>query len=243
MSKFTIEDARRLAALTFRYRPQDFDTPDAQIEAGKADRPLLGKEDKLLAALQAGEQRYNDCYEEVETIKALRKSDKELPARCATLAAQLSDIQGNLNRLDDVSRDELDSIAQGLGSSAAEMHTRIDDLLAWLREAAMDDVNTAPRKVGRKKGSIVRLALGEFAKEIRAFLISDEVRMQFGYQVDESDATKLMSPAARLLFEASRYLEPGVDSADVKAVMAAVRRNAEFQEEFHGDPAVDALTE
>ena len=52
MSKFTIEEARRLAALTFRYRPENFDTPDAQIQAGKANRPLLGKEDKLLAALQ-----------------------------------------------------------------------------------------------------------------------------------------------------------------------------------------------
>jgi hypothetical protein len=243
MSKFTIEEARRLAALTFRYLPQHFDSPEEQIEAGKVDRPLLGKEHKLLAVLQAREQRFNDCYKEVETIKALRESDRELPARCAALVAQLSDINRSLTRLDGVSRDELDSIAHWLGSSAAEMHTRIDDLLAWLREAAMDDVDTARRKVGRKKGSIVRLALGEFAKEIRAFLISDEVRMQFGYQVDELDATKLMSPAARLLFEASRYLVPRVDSADIKAVMAAVRRNAEFQEEFHGDTAVDALTE
>jgi hypothetical protein len=242
MSKFTMEEARRLAALTFRYLPQHFDTPDKQIQEGKADRPLLGKEDKLLVALQAGERRYNDCYKEVETIKALRKSDRELPARCATLAAQLSDIQCNLIRLDHVSRDELDSVAHWLGSSAAEMHARIGDLLAWLREAAMYDVDTASRKVGRKKGSAVRLALAEFAKEIRKLF--DEVGMHFGFQADELDVTKLMSPAARLLYGASRCLEePSVGSADIKAAIVAANHDHDLRDEFHGDPAVDALTE
>jgi hypothetical protein len=155
MSNFTIQDARRLASLTFRYEPKHFDSPDRQIQAGEADRPLLGKEDKLLEALKAGERRYNDCYLEVETIRALRRSDRELSARCATLAAQLSDIKCKLIHLDDVSRNELDSIAHSLGSSAAEMHMRIDDLLAWLREPALDDVDTGTRKVGRK---IARLA-------------------------------------------------------------------------------------
>ena len=150
-----------------------------------------------------------------------------------------------------MSRDELDSIAHWLGSSAAEMHTQIDDLLEWLREAAKDDVDSGPRKVGAKKGSAVRFALAEFAKEIQKLF--EEFGMRFGFQAAEWDVTKLMSPAARLLYEASRCLEEhsvdsadlkvAIEHADIKAAIIAAKRDRDFRDEFHGDPAVDALTE
>ena len=248
MSVFTEEETDRLAALTFRFRLREFRTPDEQIHAGKADRPLLGKEDGLRAALRAAEQRYLDCSEEVKVIEALRRSERELPGRCAMLASQLINIKNSLVDLDVVSRTELDSIAHELGSSAAEMHEKIDDLMTWLQKTAEPSDPHERRKSGRKKGkNVARLALEEFAKEMRLFLTSDGVGMRFGYEEIvrhdlETCPIELISPVARLLFEAAKLLNPELQIVDIKAVMAAVRRSQEFRNDFIGDSAVDALT-
>lgn len=249
MSVFTEQESDRLAALTFRFRPREFSTPDEQIRAGKASRPLLGKKKVgLLAALQAAEQRYLDCIEEVDVIKALRRSERELPTRCAMLVDLLAEFRSRLVDLDVVARTELDVSANWLGSSAAEMHKKIDDLMTWLQQTAEPSYHHKRRKSGRKKGkNVARLALEEFAKEMRLFLTSNDVGMRFGYEEivrDELETCpiELVSPAARLLFEAAKLLNPDVQIGDIKPVMTAVRRSPEFRKDFVDDAGVDALT-
>src|SRR5437588_691652 len=104
MSSFTLEHACQLAENAFRFRPDKFESPDQQKRLGAADRPLAGKEQKLLEALRAGEQRYQECKAEIEAIRKLRKSDAELPQQCDAIADTLREIAKTLSRLDEVSR-------------------------------------------------------------------------------------------------------------------------------------------
>jgi hypothetical protein len=262
MSVFTPEEVRRLAALTFR-RSDKFSSPGEQLAAGKAKQKLLGRENELLMVLQAAERRYEDCWQEVECIKKLRKSDRNLPQLCVDLASQLNTVKESLAKLDWISRQQLDLVARYQDSSADEMHERIDVLLAWLHDAAQPPwfderahTSTADRvrviaqgKAGRKLGigdsRVVRLPFEEFAKEIRNFLISVGIEFSFD-DISRDDLDPVIrepvSEAARLLYEAARLLDSRVEVADIDEVIGAVQKNPEFREELLDDKMVKVLT-
>jgi hypothetical protein len=223
MSVFTKDEACRLAALTFR--------------AGDAGRPLVGKEDELLASLRKGERRFYDWNRHLESAKALGSWKEEFPSRCAIIASLLHKTKRGLNDLDKVSRDELDSIARTIGSSWSEMQTRIDELLHWLRQG-IGNPSFGRKKSGSLKGTskkgVVRSPFEEFAKELRIFLISNRVKVRFSYNdIIRHDLkgkpTEATSAAARLLYEAAKVLDRRIKLADIEAVMAEIRRNPEFR--------------
>jgi hypothetical protein len=268
MSVFTPEEARRLAALTFR-RSDKFSSASKQLEAGKAKQKLLGLENELLTVLRAAEQRYEDCRQEIDCISKLRRSDRYLPQFCADLARRLKAVKESLAKLDPISREELDSVARYQDSSTEEMHERIDVLLAWLQDAAhspLDDEHArisaankaqpgvrvvARRKGGRKLGignsRVVRLPFEEFAKEIRNFLISPGVGIEFSFDDKTRDdldpvIREPVSEAARLLYEAARLLDSRVEVADIDKVIEAVNENPEFRDELLDDKMVKVLT-
>jgi hypothetical protein len=165
----------------------------------------------------------------------------------------------------------MNGIAHGLGSSAAEMHACINKVQQWFNEggrAAGMVVSTHEKAAGRKRGvsnaGITRLPLEEFAKEVRNFLISPNVRIEFSFQaVTRSDKPAIrrrpastrgrllrkthprepVSAAACLLHEASLLLDPRVQVADIDAIIRAVNQNPEFREELLEDEIVHALTD
>jgi hypothetical protein len=252
MSSFTREHAHRLAKNTFRYRPDKFGSPDHQKQCGKADQPLVGKEEKLLEALRAGEQRYFECKAEIETIRKLRKSDAELPQRCVAVANRLREIAEALSGFDGIAREEMNLIAVCQGSSFEEMSERLNDLLYWVAEGADEDFfplvqKTAGAKLGMSKRGLFRVPFEEFAKELRGFLLRPDVGVKFGFEsVTRDDLDPIIcepvSAAARLLYGATRILDDRVEVADVRAVMRAIKRKPEFRNELLGDPSVDAVT-
>jgi hypothetical protein len=246
MSVFTPANTQELAAIAFRFRVK-FNSPEEQAERGQAHRPLVGKEDELLKALRAGEQRYSECRQELKAIRKLRKSENELPVLCADMARKLNSIKDDLTELDVVSREELDSAAQCQGSSIEEMHARLEKLLEWLIGGAEVYLPHQQKMPGRTRGAgnsgVLRLPLEEFAKELRNFLRSPEVGVAFRFdavprQDLENGRRELTSATARLLYEAARLLDPRVEVVDIEAVMRAVKRNPEFREELLDDPTV-----
>ena len=252
MSVFTPANTQELAAIAFRFRIDKFSSPGEQAEAGEAHQPLVGKEDELLKALRAGEQRYSECRQELEAIRRLRKSDKELPDACADMARGLHSVKDDLTELDDFSRGQLDSIAQYKNSSIEEMHAYLEKLIEWLTKGAELHFPPQPKMPGRKPGvsnsGVLRLPLEEFAKEIMNFLASPEIQIAFSFEAIprhdlENHPRELISAAARLLYEAARFLDPDVKVADIDGVMREVKDNPEFREELLGDKTVDALTD
>jgi hypothetical protein len=253
MSFFTLEHARLIADNAFRFRPDKFESPDQQKRLGEADRPLVGKEQKLLEALRAGEQRYRECKSEITAIGKLRKSDAELSRQCDGIADTLREIAEKLSRLDEVSREEMNAIALYQGSSFEDMSQRLDDLLDWFAKGADEAFpsppvqKTAGAKLGMGKGGVFRVPLEEFAKELRNFLVQPDVGVKFSFEeVKREDLdppiNEPVSVAARLLYDAARILNDSVKIGDVRTVMGAVRRNPDFRGEFLGDPAVDDHT-
>jgi hypothetical protein len=251
MSSFTLEHARGLAENTFRFRPDKFETPDQQRWCGEADRPLLGNEKRLLDALRAGEQRYLECKAEIESIRQLRKSDAELPQRCAAITEDLQKATDALSRLDKVSREELNLIALQHDACFDEMYERLESVLSWLGEGAdgffPESNKSQGRKPGVSNGGVQRVPLQEFAKEIRNFLLHPDIGVKFSFEaLTREDLDPIVrepiSAAARLLYNATRILDHRVGIADVEAVMRAVNRYPDFREELLGDPAIDALT-
>ena len=202
MSVFSPTDARDLAAIAFRYRI----SPNENAQAGA--RALVGKEDELLIALRAGEQRYFACRQELQAIRGLRKSDKDLPEACGDLARRLRSIKDDLAKLGDFSRGQLDSIARYRSSTIEEMDAQFENLIQWLTQGAELRACPQPKAPGKKPGvsnfGVLRLPLEEFAKEIRNFLVSPEVRIPFSFEaiprVDlEGEPRELISAAARLM--------------------------------------------
>jgi len=251
MSPFNHFEAERLAAMAFRFRADKFTSHIQQNMCGNPHRPLVGKEHELLEVLLAGEQRYRDCKRELEIILDLRSSDRKLPVFCAQMANNLSVIQNALRGLDYVSRTEMDSIARCLGSDADEMHAHIDRVLQWLRARPDIEGIEGEKAVGRKRGlsnaGVLRLPLEEFAKEIRNFLLSPDVRIKFSFKAitrhdREGTPREPVSAAARLLYEGALLLDSRVEVADIDEVMRAVNQNPEFREELFDDPTVDSLT-
>jgi hypothetical protein len=252
VTEFTDKDARRFAANAFRFRADKFSSADEQIKLGQAHRPLVGKEKELLKALMSARRRYIACKDEIKTIRQLRKSDAELSEQCAAIAERLQQITDTLSGLDEISREELNLIALGQGSSFEEMCERLEDLLCWATEGADEEFfppiqKTAGSKLGIGKGGVPRVPFEEFAKELRNFLLRPDIGMEFSFEDarrDNRDRTihEPVSAAARLLYDATRTLDDRVKVTDVGAVMRAAKRKPEFRNELLGDPAVDALT-
>ncbi|WP_426612539.1 hypothetical protein [Bradyrhizobium sp. McL0616] len=248
MSMFTDHHARALAGDTFRFRVK-FDSADEQKRRGKAVQPLVGKESALLKALRVGEQRYVDCKTELQAIRKLRNADTKLPAQCATMGEKLREVVLALSALDDVSREELDSIARSRGSSAEEMNGYLEKALDWLDAGTEELFSKRQKAAGRKrgvgKGGAERVPLEEFAKELRYFLL--EIGLVFTFEAttreDRHPPDRVpVSAAARLLYSAARLLDHRVEVSDIEAVMKAVNQKPEFREELLGDVVVDALT-
>lgn len=248
MSVFTYQRAHALANETFRFSLK-FDSADEQKRCGMADRLLLGKEDALLKALRAGEQRYADCKTELQAIIKLRSADTKLPAQCATMSQKLREVLLALSALDEVSREELDSIARCRGSSSEEMSGYLRTVSAWLDSGTEELFSKRQKAVGRKrgvgKGGALRLPLEEFAKELRSFLL--EVGVAFTFEAitredHQPPDREPVSAAARLLYGAARLLEPRVEVSDIEAVMKAVNQSPAFRDELLGDTMVEALT-
>ncbi|MCK1521999.1 hypothetical protein [Bradyrhizobium sp. 17] len=182
MSVFTRHHAHALADDTFRFRIT-FDSPNDQKGLGEAVQPLVGKEDALLKALRAGEQRYVECKTELQAIQKLRSAYTDLPAQCAGMGKKLREVAQVLSGLDDVSREELNSMAHPHGSSVEEMSEYLEKVLGWL-DAGSEELFSKPQKTaGRKrgvgKGGSQRLPLEEFAKELRNFLLEERVAFTF----------------------------------------------------------------
>jgi hypothetical protein len=252
MSSFTLQHARRLADNAFRYRPDKFRSPDQQKRCGEANRLLVGKEKELLEALRAGERRYLACNTEIKTIRKLRKSDVELPQKCAAMANSLQEVADALSGFDNIGREEMNLIAVSQGSSFEEMSERLNDLLYWVAEGADENFfppvqKTAGAKLGVGKGGLLRVPFEEFAKELRSFLLRPDVGVKFSFESiprDDLDPTiyEPVSAAARLFYDAMRILDNGVKLGDVQAVIRAVKRKPEFRTDLLGDSAVDAHT-
>ncbi|MBR0940243.1 hypothetical protein [Bradyrhizobium liaoningense] len=248
MTLFARHHAHALADDTFRFRIT-FDSADEQKRCGKAVQPLVGKEDALLKALRAGEQRYVECKTELQAIQKLRRADTDLPARCAKMGEKLKEVVQVLSVLDDVSRQELDSMAHLHGSSVQEMSGHLEKLLSCL-DAGSEELfskrqKTAGRKRGVGKGGVQRVPLEEFAKELRNFLLKEGVPFTFeaATRDDRQPVDHVpVSAAARLLYRAARVLDRRVELSDIEAVIMAVNKKPEFREELLGDAMVDALT-
>jgi hypothetical protein len=260
MSAFTLDHVRQLADNAFRFRPDKFKSADQQKRCGKALRQLVGKEDKLLEALRAGEQRYKECQAEISFIRELRRSDAALPQWCANLAETLGRIVDSLESLDQVSRHELDSVGRTQGSSFEQIRESLERARAWAEEGAKEvDLNqqetpgpTKPQKTtrGRKPGvgkaNVQRVPLEEFAKEIRTFWLH-ETSFKFSFEaITREDLDPVVrepvSAAARLLYYATRMLDPRVEVGHIEALMRAVNREPDFRTELLDDPIVTALT-
>ncbi|MET4118797.1 hypothetical protein ABIB85_005426 [Bradyrhizobium sp. JR1.5] len=248
MSLFTPHHARALADETFRFQIK-YDSADEQKRLGKAIQLLVGKEDALLTVLRAGEQRYVDCKRELQDIRKLRYVYNELPVRCAGMAKKIREVVQALSAIDEISREELDSMARCRGSSVEEMTGDLERLLGLLDEGSKELFSkrqkTAGRKRGVGKGGAQRLPLEEFAKELRVFLLEAGVAFTFEaatrqerHPVDHVP----VSAAARLLYGAARLLDQRVELSDIEAVIKSVNEKPEFREELLGDATVDALT-
>lgn len=248
MSLFTPHHARALADETFRFQIK-YGSADKQKRDGKAIQLLVGKEDPLLRALRAGEQRYVECKTELQAIRKLRHAYNELPVQCAGMVKKLREVVQALSALDEVSREELDSMARCRGSSVEEMSRDLERHLGLLDEGSEELFSkrqkTAGRKRGVGKGGAQRLPLEEFAKELRVFLLEAEVPFTFEAATREDchpvDQVPV-SAAARLLYGAARLLDQRVELSDIEAVIKSVNENPEFREELLGDAMVDALT-
>jgi hypothetical protein len=243
MSAFTIEHARQFADNAFRFRPDKFGTADKQKRSGEAHRPLVGKEEALLGALLAGEQRYEWCKEEISAIRKLRRSDAQVLHWCTNTAKELRKILESLDSLDPLSLDELDRISE------TQVRQDFEKTLSWAQEGAEELFPKAPKGAGRKPGvgkrNVELVPLEEFAKEIRIFL--QEAGLSFSFDaITRHDldpvAREPISVAARLLYDATRVLDARIELCNVEAIMRAVKRNPRFRTELLGDPAVDAIT-
>jgi hypothetical protein len=246
-SVFTLEEARRLAALTFRFHEKKFASPEKQLEAGEAHQPLVGKEYELLAALKAGEERYRRSERAIAILRDLRNSDREFPRQCARLALTLRSVRQDLSDLSEVMLGQLNSIATYQGSSGAEVHARIEALITLFQEGARIPTRYKRKKAGKKLGKsnvgVDRPPLEEFAKEIRRVLILPDVDVNFGFEVairieSKKRSRLLVSPAARLLHEAALLLDKKVDIPDIKVVMKKVQQRPNFREDNPFDDAI-----
>jgi hypothetical protein len=250
MTSFTLDHALRIAGNTFRFRPDRFGSADQQKRCGEADRPLVGKEQELLEALRADEQRYEQCKAEIRVIRKLRRSDADLPEWCANVADDLETIVESLASLDGISQDELDSIARKQGHSLEEIRGYLEKALSWAEDGAEElfpkPQKTRGRKPGVGKGNVQLVPLEEFAKEIRSFWLR-ETGFKFSFEATTRyDLDPIIreptSAATRLLYDACRILDDRVDVIHIEALIRVINKNPEFRKELLGDPAVDALT-
>jgi hypothetical protein len=238
---FTKEDAEEIAAETFRFRYyQD------QGKASAANRPLAGKENQLLEALNKAAAVYWDWMGVLEGLRKFHDVERSLSRKCSELVDLLQQSLSCLAALDVDERAEFDFIAEAADSSV----TTIEEQLAHIVQSAHDVQIKAKRptaKRGRKPGigknDVWFVPLEEFAKVIRNFWISVTGD---GFTFDQAPREDLgphirepASESARLLFFAARKLEKRIEIAHIESVIEAVEQNPRFRpERWDNDPDI-----
>jgi hypothetical protein len=239
MSKFTVEAARTLARNAFTLRSGS----KPRKEAVQPNAPLVGREDKLLEALRAGEARYREWEAGIRALKAFRKSDSSLQRVSETLSQHLSDALRCVSSMDEIEREEFEMMAGARDWSIEEIEGALTQIIRVAEDCKIEE-GPAKKRRGRKLGigkiDLSIVPLEEFAKVIRSFWIQ-ATELKFGFNgATERGIRVPASAAARLLYDSAKILDDRFAVSHVEYVMKAVNARPQFRTELFGDAKIDA---
>jgi hypothetical protein len=249
MSVFTIDHARQFAQNAFSFRPAKFsNSREEQIRAGKADQPLLGKEETLLKALQKAERRFCRWQREIKSLRTIRSSDIELRRKCEALSKHLLDARTCISSLSEPSRESLASFAALARLDFSKIQSQLRRLAYIANLASMDpfaDLSEAERR-GRKpdvgKNHVELIPFEEFAKSLKR----DWVRVthrKFSFEAKRAEWRRPIdreptSAAAKLLYDAACTLDNRIEVGHIEHIMRAIKAKPSFGKELLCDVTV-----
>lgn len=240
MSRFNAQD---VAGLVLRAVRLPVDTSDEQAQRAQNNAPLLGKETALLAALQKAEAAHDEHLaaigEERGRIKALADARGEakrladhLGAALYTWSAMSDEARASVAWFAHASGNgagEWDGTDRYLGEVTRDLHQRLRAVHTAAVAAFSDIKFAAGRTKGISQSSGERTELGPliaFASVLRDFWQAETGDSRFGYEDGTRDQLdgKLVpvSAPARLVWEASQFLDPDYTLPNIETVFVAL---------------------